>query len=634
EICRRLDGIPLALELAATRVRALGVRELADRLGDRFRLLSGGGHRGAPPRQQTLRAMIDWSWELLTAPERIVLRRLAVHHDGCTPEAAEAVCAGDGVARDEVLDLLVRLVDRSLAVMVEGPQGPRYRLLESVAAYATERLHEMEDLTLVRQRHLAHYLELADRARPRLHGPDQSHWLHRLDAETGNLRAALDHAVAPRNSPGAYEAHRLVTSLSWYWLLRGRLREAHRALEAALRATPDGPGSPGRPAGPSRSDGPDGGTDPAAAEAYTLRNAFALLVGDPRPAPVERDIAATGRITDTGRRARAQWLLAHAHFNAGNVAASEQLTALALAGFRALDDRWGVGLALGSRAIHALIRGDLAVIRRDGEESVRTLRELGDRWGELQSVSPLAALAEISGDYARAARLHRDGLRLAEELGLTAEVSARLSGLGRLALLDRDWPRARELHEKARRLAVEQGYKFGEIYAELGLALGARREGDPVAAEAYLVRIRDWYAEVSSEAGNTLVLAELGFVAEQRGDHRAARALHLEALAVAHEVGDLRALALALEGLAGAEALAGRPAAAALLLGAATAAREAAGAPLPPAERGDVDRIGSAVRGAVGEAAFTEAFVRGRKLTPDEAAAATAGAGAGSAETR
>ncbi|MYW32896.1 AAA family ATPase, partial [Streptomyces sp. SID2119] len=194
EICRRLDGIPLALELAATRVRALGVRELAVRLNDRFRVLTFG-QRGAPARQQTLRAVIDWSWELLGAPERIVLRRLAAHTDGCDLAAAEAVCAGEGVARDEVLDLVTRLVDRSLVVVVAGPTGPRYRLLESVAAYATERLHEMEDPTAVRDRHLLHYRALAEQAEPRLRGAGQRPWLARLDAEAGNLRTALDEAV-------------------------------------------------------------------------------------------------------------------------------------------------------------------------------------------------------------------------------------------------------------------------------------------------------------------------------------------------------------------------------------------------------------------------------------------------------
>uniref|UniRef100_UPI0006269589 ATP-binding protein n=1 Tax=Streptomyces odonnellii TaxID=1417980 RepID=UPI0006269589 len=240
-ICRRLDGIPLALELAATRVRALGVRELAGRLdrrlGDRFRVLTAG-QRGAPARQRTLRAVIDWSWELLTVPERIVLRRLAVHTDGCTLEAAEAVCAGDGVADDDVLDLLARLVDRSLVVRT----GARFRLLESVGAYAAERLREAGDETAVRHRHLAHYLDLAERAEPGLRGPEQHRWLPLLDAETGNLRAALDTAVR-RESGG--EALRLVTALSWYWLLSGRLREARRALNTALdTATPLPPPAP------------------------------------------------------------------------------------------------------------------------------------------------------------------------------------------------------------------------------------------------------------------------------------------------------------------------------------------------------------------------------------------------------
>ncbi|MEW2388711.1 BTAD domain-containing putative transcriptional regulator, partial [Streptomyces venezuelae] len=263
EICRRLDGIPLALELAATRVRALGVRELADRLGDRFRLLTSG-QRGAPARQQTLRAMIDWSWELLTAPERIVLRRLAVHRDGCTLDAAEAVCAGDGVTRDEVLDLVTRLVDRSLVVMAPGPAGtaPRYRLLESVSAYAMERLDALEDHAAVRERHLHHYLDLAECAEPRLRDGGQRVWLARLDAEAANLRAALDEAT---RRPSAGEAVRLATALTWWWLLRGRLTEARRALATVSGTTPgaDPGATPGTAHGADFGATP--GTDPGAA---------------------------------------------------------------------------------------------------------------------------------------------------------------------------------------------------------------------------------------------------------------------------------------------------------------------------------------------------------------------------------
>lgn len=678
EICRRLDGIPLALELAATRVRALGVRELAERLNDRFRVLTFG-QRGAPARQQTLRAVIDWSWELLSAPERIVLRRLAAHSDGCDLAAAEAVCAGDGVARDEVLDLVTRLVDRSLVVVVGGPSGPRYRLLESVAAYATERLHEMEDLTAVRDRHLRHYRALAEYAEPRLRGAGQRDRLARLDAEAGNLRSALDEAVRRAGAGEPEEAVRLATALAWWWLLRGRLTEARRSLGAVLAATvgASGPGAPvpggasdsGASAPASGSGVPASGgasgsgasapargsaacapamgsaapapaaaptasapaatptaPPPGCAELALLHAAFALLTGDHTAAAMTTDgparTATADAVPDPVRRARALWLCAYGLFSAGDTAGSGELNARALALFTTAEDRWGTAAALGLRATLALVRGDLAGLGRDGLRSALIFRELGDRWGELQTVSPLAALAEIKGAYEDAERRQHEGLRMARELGLEAEVSARLSGLGRLALLARDWDRARDLHEQARRIAAEQGYKYGEIHSGMGLALGARRSGDLDRAEAYLLHIRDGYAELSSQAGDHLLLAELGFVAELRGDARGAASHHLAGLEIARALAEPRALALSLEGLAGAAALPGHATAAtgaAVLLGAAAAARRRAGAPLPPAERADVDRITVAARAALGADAFSEAYASGARLDPEEA---------------
>ncbi|MGW5066696.1 AfsR/SARP family transcriptional regulator [Streptomyces cyaneofuscatus] len=601
EICRRLDGIPLALELAATRVRALGVRELAVRLHDRFRILTLG-QRGAPARQQTLRAVIDWSWELLSAPERTVLRRLAAHTDGCDLAAAEAVCAGEGVARDEVLDLITRLVDRSLVVVAAGPAGPRYRLLESVAAYATERLHEMEDPTAVRDRHLLHYRALAEQAEPHLRGAGQRPWLARLDAEAGNLRTALDEAVRRAEAGEPEEAVRLATALAWWWLLRGRLTEARRSLGAVLAVT----------------DGPP--------ELSLLNAAFALLTGDPAAAATPSDAhgpaPASEAIPDPVRRGRALWLCAYGLFSAGDVTGSGELNTRALTLFTTAEDRWGTAAALGLRATLALVGGDLTGLGRDGTRSAQIFRELGDRWGELQTVSPLAALAEIKGAYEDAERRQHEALRMARELGLEAEVSARLSGLGRLALLARDFGRARDLHEQARRIAAEQGYKYGEIHSEMGLALGARRSGDLDGAEAHLLHIRDGYADVSSPAGDHLLLAELGFVAELRGDAHTAAAHHLAGLEIARTLAEPRALALSLEGLAGAAALPGGAAAAtraATLLGAAAAARHRAGAPLPPAERADVDRVTAAARAALGAAAFSEAYERGARLDPEEA---------------
>ncbi|RMI43843.1 AfsR/SARP family transcriptional regulator [Actinomadura harenae] len=567
EICRRLDGIPLALELAATRVRALGARELAARLGDRFRVVAAE-RRGAPARQRTLRAMIDWSWELLTPSERIVLRRLAVHRDGCDPAAAEAVCACGGVHATEVLGLVTRLVDRSLVVMAEGPDGPRYRLLESVAAYALERLDEAEELAATRDRHLRHYLALAETAEPLLRGPEQRAWLTRLDTEAANLRAALENTSAS-------DAARMVTALTWWWLLRGRFHEARGAL---AEHAPGG----------------------------LLHTAFALLTGD-HTASAEPD-----------GEGRAVWLYAYGLFHAGRPDASREANARAQELFTENGDRWGTAAALALSAMHAMNAGDLAAIADTGERAAALFRDLGDRWGELQTVLPLANLAEVRGDYAEAGRLQSEGLGIARDLGLRAEESERLSGLGRLALLAGDAERAHDLHERARRLAAEQGYRYSEVYALVGLALGARRSGDLDDAEARLLAIREGHE--SSPLGEHLMAAELGFVAELRGDADAALAHQREGLAIAVELAEPRSLALSLEGMAGVSALVGDASRAALLLGAADAARRAVGAPLPSAERGDVDRITASAAFALGDAAFAAAFEEGARLPVDEAA--------------
>ncbi|RJL30115.1 BTAD domain-containing putative transcriptional regulator [Bailinhaonella thermotolerans] len=595
EICRRLDGIPLALELAATRVRVLGVRELAARLDDRFALLAGGA-RGVPARQRTLRAMIDWSWELLTEPERVVLRRLAVHADGCSLAAAEAVCAGGGLHPGQVLDLLARLVDRSLVVV--GP-GPRYRLLESVAAYCAVRLREAGEDAEVRERHAEYYTDLAERAGERLRGHDQREWLERLDLETPNLRSALETAVRARPDL----AVRLSRALLWYQFLRGRLEEARRTLRAVL-ALGEGIG-------------------PAFAEAGAWLAGITLLQSED-PDPAGRSRAGLGpyeRAGDPAGVARARWFHGYALYLAGELSVGEELAGAALAEFRAGGDAWGEAAALAVRAHQALSRGDLSAARVDAEAAAAAFAALGDRWGQTFCVSPRAALAEIDGDYDLAERLLREGLRSAEELGLRIDVSYRLSGLGRIALLRGDHEGARRLHERALRLATEQSHRAAQVFAEIGLALGARRAGDLDAAERHLRALQEWYGRVDVQPGNTLILAELGFVAELRGDPERALSLHLAAFSIARDVlGDPRAMALALEGSAA--ALAGtRAELAATLLGAACAARARAGHPLPPAERADVDRATALATERLGEPGFAAAFARGTALGLDEARA-------------
>ncbi|MGP3974149.1 AfsR/SARP family transcriptional regulator [Streptomyces sp. 8N114] len=611
-ICRRLDGIPLALELAATRVRALSVRELVHRLDDRFRLLATG-YRGAPPRQQTLRAMIDWSWGLLTCPERAVLRRLAAHAEGCTLQAAEAVCAGEGVDSHDVLDLLARLVDRSLVVMDDSGDEPRYRLLESVADYGLARLDEAGESEEVLRRHRRYYTELAERAAPLMHGPDQRRQLRLLDAETANIRRALDHAV----QHGAVEdALRLVNALTWYWFLRGRLREAGRSLEAALAAAEQ----------TETARNPEAAAS-LRAQARAWRAGFAVLVGDGTERTQYSRVAVdlSREVKDRRERARAQWFLGFALFGVGDQAASEVLIDQALEAFQALGDPWGTAAALSVRANQAHVRGDLTRLAHHGQRSAHLFSELADSWGQLQTVEPLASLAEMAGDYERAAKLHQEGLRLAEDLGLWPEAADRLTSLGSTAMLTGDHARAREFHQRAQRLAAEHSFKPGEIHAEVGLGLGARREGRLESAEAHMRQVLRWQTTMSFEPGRALALAELGFIAEQRGEADQALRLHQDGWTSARNTGDSRAMALALEGLAGAHTLAGRHAHAAVLLGAAYAARDSVGMPLPPAERGDVDRITMAIQKHLDEDAYRTAYRRGSTLTPEEALSAEPG---------
>ncbi|WP_344307633.1 BTAD domain-containing putative transcriptional regulator [Fodinicola feengrottensis] len=546
-ICQRLEGIALAVELAATRVRALGVAELAARL-DPFLTLANG-KRDVPARQRTLRAVIDWSWELLSDPERAVLRRLAVHADGCALSAAEAVCSGEGVENGEVVDLLARLIDRSLVVVA----GARYRLLESVAAYGREQLGAEAVRTC--QKHLAYYLSLAERAALELRGSQQRQWLSRLDVEAANLRAALDFAVQQGEVDTAL---RLVNALAWYWFLRGRLAEAVRSLAAALAL-----------AGDSR----------YRAETACWHVGIAMLAGQPVPA--------SPSIADD----RARWFFGFVRSDFGDPADSEALVAEALAAFQASGDRWGMAAALSTSAKLASIRGDFVGMREYGEQSLAIFAELGDCWGQLQATEWLGEVAEIHGEYELGRKLGRDALAMAEDLGLWPQAADRLSWLGRIETMTGDFVRARELHERALRLAREQGYLPGQAFAEMNLGCAARREGKFDEAERLLTGVLSKHPDPGP--ARVISLAELGFIAESRGDGRAARTFHQDGLAAARALRDRRAIATALEGLAGAEVVDGRVEEAARLLASADELRQSLG--LPVADRFDADRISTAI---------------------------------------
>ena len=472
ELCRRLDGLPLALELAAARVRALGVEDLLARLEDRFRLLTGGA-RTAAGRHQTLRAAVDWSYDLLTARERALFARVSVFAGGFTLEAAEAVGAGEGTGAADVLDLLTRLVDQSLVAVDAQPDGTaRYRLLETLRQYGQQRLAASGEADAVRDRHAAHYAALAERAEPELRGPDSAAWHERLERDLGNVRGALGWAAA--GGP-AGTGLRLATALYWFWNWRRPLEG--RAWLARLLALP----APGGPARPGAAVGPA-----PRARALSAAALFAVDEGDLEAAQAQGEEAlalarragdrpaialtlyalgcvASARGEDAAARSRLEASLVlfqelnHSVGMAGALrglamaargrddALAEAHLRRALALHRAAGDRSGTAGVLGQLGSLARARGDHAGAHEAYEESLALFREAGDPQGCALALGRLAGLAAARGEHAAARAAYAASLRGFQAVGRRRAVALTLRGLSAVAGAEGRWERALRL---------------------------------------------------------------------------------------------------------------------------------------------------------------------------------------------
>jgi predicted ATPase/class 3 adenylate cyclase len=421
EICRRLDGIPLAIELAAARVRALSIESIAVRLNDRFRLLTGGT-RTALPRQQTLRALIDWSYDLLDDRERAVLRRLAVFAGGWTLEAADAVCIGGDVHESDVLDLLTNLVEKSLVVLEAG--GERYRLLDTVRQYAQERLDESDEGNQVHTRHLAFYVALAESASPKLEGPEQGAWLARLDLERENLLSA--HAWCDRADGGAELGLRLVFSVKLYLIYRGLPALLNRVtLEALAR---------------------DGAQERSLPRCRALHTAGQLgfLMGRYRDAQpyLEESLAIAREIGDEARTAMVLQALGVASLGQGDPAKARGHLEEALALAQNLDNKRQVAAALNALAQLHRVEGELAIAEPLYEQVLALARGLEDRESIAIALLNLAMVSIGRGASDRPREM------LLEVLAIVAEIGSKPAGLSMLevcsglAALRQDWTRA------------------------------------------------------------------------------------------------------------------------------------------------------------------------------------------------
>ncbi|MFE7184735.1 ATP-binding protein, partial [Streptomyces erythrochromogenes] len=432
EICRRLDGLPLAIELAAARLRLLTPRQIADRLDDRFRLLTSGA-RTVLPRQQTLRAVVDWSWDLLDEAERTVLRRLSVFAGGCDLPAAEAVC-GDGTGPD-VADTLGSLVDKSLVVAAPAPDGSgmRYRLLETVGEYAAERLTEAgDDREDTARRHLVHFRELARTSDPLLRGRRQRETAQRLATEYENIRTALRRAVTTRD---ADEALCLVHALGWYWHLHDQRAESRHWAEAVAALGPNpflAPVVPAEPVYGQLVDAPPPYEGEVLAEAWRALHLVRLASrdqtnkdwDDPEVRALVDGVIATYRpgLPQTCYTPASLWV--YAVMIAGDAGLLKRVIDATVATARALGHRWELASALQLRANILANRSDWAGdAARDADESLELFRELGDDWGCAEALSARAESRERRGEHALAARDYREAIAYAERLGAKAQVT-------------------------------------------------------------------------------------------------------------------------------------------------------------------------------------------------------------------
>ncbi|WP_409240284.1 AfsR/SARP family transcriptional regulator [Streptomyces sp. PA5.6] len=477
EICRRLDGLPLAIELAAARLRLLTPRQIADRLDDRFRLLTSGS-RTVLPRQQTLRAVVDWSWELLDEAERAVLREASVFAGSWDLPAAEAVCTAPAT------DLIGALVDKSLVVAVPSATpggGMRYRLLETIHEYATERAAETPGLLAAAEtRHSAYFRDLVARAEPLLRSAEQLPWISRLETDLDNIRAALQRTAATGDAAGAID---MALNTGWFWWLRNYRREGADWMARVLELAP-----PGLPAE----------DDPLYWPWMRLKLLHVCLVAESRPAdsPAHHDEWADPTLVEGLRAAFSQPLPETARFpgllwpftiffTGGTHEDALGPLNRTVENCRRHGEDWDLGVILMFRTHMAVdMPGNLSGVDEDLAELRELSRRVGDRWMRAQVCSAAGEAAMARSNHEEARVEYEEALRLAHEVGAFAESSFLLARLAEVAFREGDRAAATKMLDEARREAERYGVTDARAFVRLLGALLALDEGDIGTARA------------------------------------------------------------------------------------------------------------------------------------------------------
>jgi predicted ATPase/DNA-binding SARP family transcriptional activator len=651
QICARLDGIPLAIELAAARVKTMSVKRITANLDDVFGLLTGRS-RTALPRQQTLRALIDWSYDLLSEEEQQVFRCLSVFAGGWTLEAAESVCAGNSLESDQILDLLLHLVDKSLVVAETQGTESRYHMLETIRQYAREKLWAAGEGDLMRQRHLAYFVDLAERAEPNLRSFDMVMWVDRLEAELDNIRVALGWA-----QESDIEAQlRLASSLFWFWHIRDHKKEGADWLEQGLSSEEIQRGDQSLTSTHAMIRG----------KALNVAGFLRLMLSETNKAEVlsEESLILFQGLGTLGRQG-----MAYALLNFSGVANSQLdlrrqkiLLGESLTLFQEMGDKFGVaqcldGLAYCARneddyeqarilldellalrqeigdkdgqafAFHSLgnlssQHGDYAQATTYYEASLALYREVGNRWATGGVFASLAHVASAQGAYGRAITMLEESLALGQASGEKFAVASRLSQVGFIAQSQGDYRRATKAQEEALTIFRELGSQVhvSRTLCYLGLA---------ALDETHYQPAMDKFGEalaISKEMGNRYITAFANYcmarVAHAQGDLATARELNLKAIAISQECDPadvFEGVARSLESLAILAATQNQMKRATCLF----SASEKLYAPLrfemPAKERAEHDQAIAAARAALGDEVFAVAWVEGRTMDMKQA---------------
>ena len=600
EICVRLEGLPLALELAAARLKLLPPLVLLARLGRRLDLLRGGA-RDSPERHQTLRHAIAWSYQLLEAHEQALFRCVAVFTGGCTLEAIEAVCQAvesltpAAAAPETVLDRVASLVDKSLLRREEPAGGePRFRMLETIREYGLECLAASQEETAVRRAHAAYYLAVVEAAAPALTGPDQALWLDRLEHEHDNLRAALQWT---EECGDAEHGGRLAGALCEFWLMRGHLREGRAWLRRLLRLTAASPRSRVR------------------AQALTGAGHLAHNLGDYAAAGTlfEESLALWRDRGDTRGIATALNNLGWMAVRRGAYPAARALSEESLALWREVGDAGGMATALNNLGFVAYFQGAYAAAAALHQESLDQWRAAGDQRGMAMALCLLGR----QGDAQRATVLLEDSLRRFRALGAKQLIAWAASFLADVVHEYGHAGRATALVEESVALCRDLGDQDGLAYALSVLGTILQACGDAEQAQACYADSLRLCQALGDRWGMATVLRHLGTVAHAQGDVDTARARYGESLTLCQALGDRYGLAACLEGLPGVAIMQQHLERAAQLFGAAETLREAIGAPRSPQERTQHERAVSTGRSCWGDTAWATAWALGTAMPPE-----------------